>query len=54
MPGARQRIVLFSQSGDLELSDQERKQAREVEISHEFLRELNRPSADYFQITAGK
>jgi uncharacterized iron-regulated protein len=51
IPGISQRILLLSESGDLQLTEQERKQAREVEISHQFLRELGRPPADYFQIT---
>ena len=52
LPGVPQRIVLFSESGDLRLSEQERQQARSIEISHEFLRELGRPSGDYLQVTA--
>jgi uncharacterized iron-regulated protein len=52
MPGLSQQIVLFSESGDLRLSEQERKQAREIEVSHEFLRELGRPLGDYFQVTS--
>ncbi len=54
LPEIQQRIILFSESGDLQLSEQERKQAREVEVSHEFLRQLGRPPADYFQITEAK
>jgi len=50
MPGVTQRIVLFSESGDLRLSEAERKQAREVEVPHEFLRELGRPPGDFFHI----
>jgi uncharacterized iron-regulated protein len=46
-----QRILLFSQSGDLQLTSQERQQARDIEISHAFLREMGRAPADYFQIT---
>jgi uncharacterized iron-regulated protein len=51
VPGIRQRIVLFSESGDLHLSAKERKESREVDISHQFLRDLSRPPADFFQIT---
>ena len=51
IPGIRQRIVLFSESGDLHLTEEERKQARSIEVSHEFLRELERPAGDYFQVT---
>jgi hypothetical protein len=52
MPGYSQRILLFSESGDLRLSEQERKQARDIEVPHEFLRELGRPPGDYLHITA--
>jgi len=52
MPGISQRIVLFSESGDLRLSEEEKKQARTIEVSHDFLRELGRPAGDYFQVTA--
>ena len=54
IPGVTQRIIVFSESGDLELSEAERKQAREVEISHAFLREIGRPAADYFHVVAPK
>lgn len=50
MPGAQQRIVLFSESGDLQLTETERKQAREVEVSHEFLRSLGRIVADFLHV----
>jgi uncharacterized iron-regulated protein len=52
LPGISQRIVLFSESGDLRLSDVERRQSRDVEISHEFLKELSRPPGDYVHVTA--
>ena len=50
MPEVKQRIVLFSQSGDLQLTESERKQAREIEVPQEFLRGLGRPPADFFHI----
>jgi hypothetical protein len=34
----------------LQLTETEHKQAREVEISHQFLREIGRPAGDYFHI----
>lgn len=52
MPGISQRIVLFSQSGDLQLSEAERKQAREVTVPHNFLREIGRLPADFTHILA--
>lgn len=51
MPDISQRIVLFSNSGDLELREEERKQAREIEVSHAFLQGLGRPAGDYLQVT---
>ena len=50
IPGISQRIVVFSNSGDLRLSEEERSQARDIEVTHEFLQGLGRPLADYFQI----
>lgn len=52
LPGVAQRTIVFSESGDLELSDAERKQAREIEISHAFLKEIGRPVADYLHVVA--
>lgn len=54
MPGVRDRIVIFSESGDVELSERERKMAREITISHEQLRELDRPIADYLHAVEPK
>jgi uncharacterized iron-regulated protein len=50
IPGISQRIIMFSESGDLEMTEAERKQMREIEVSHEFLSDLGRPSADYLQV----
>jgi uncharacterized iron-regulated protein len=50
IPSVIQRILLFSQSGDLRLSEEERKQARQIEIPRQFLRELGRPPGDYFHV----
>ncbi len=47
LPEATQRIVLLSESGDVELSPEERAMAREIEITHEQLRQIDRPIADY-------
>ncbi len=46
-PGVRDRIVLFTVSGDLTLSLEEMAMAEAVTISHEDLRALGRPVADY-------
>ncbi len=50
LPGTRDRIILFSESGELQLSPEERAQAREIEITHEQLREIKQPVADYLCI----
>jgi uncharacterized iron-regulated protein len=50
VPNVTQCIVLFSESGDLHLTEAERKQAREIEVPHQFLRELARPPGDFFHI----
>ena len=47
MPGVVDRIVLFSESGDLEISAQEKAVSREISITHEQLRTIQRPIADY-------
>lgn len=54
MPGVKDRIVLLSQSGDLELSPEEEAMAREIVISHEQLREIDQPVADYLQVRSLK
>lgn len=50
LPGIAQRIVLFSESGDLHLTEEERKQARETNVPHQFLRDLGRLPADYVHV----
>lgn len=54
MPGVRDRIVLMSESGDVELSEGARKMARDIEITHQQLRALDRPIADYLHVTSPK
>ena len=51
MPKIKERIILLSQSGDLELSPEEEAMAREITITHEQLRQINRPIADYLHVT---
>ena len=50
MPGIRDRIVLLSESGDVRLSPAEKAAARPVEITHQQLREIDRPIADYLYV----
>jgi uncharacterized iron-regulated protein len=54
IPAIKERIVLFSESGDVELSPQERAVARPISVSHEQLRELGRPIADYLHAVSLK
>jgi uncharacterized iron-regulated protein len=50
MPGLRDRIVLSSVSGELRLSPAERAQARDIEITHEQLRQIKLPLGDYLSV----
>jgi uncharacterized iron-regulated protein len=50
LPDIKDRIVLFSESGEVQLSPQEKAQAREIEITHEQLRDLCQPIADYLWV----
>ena len=47
LPGIRDRIVLLSESGEVQLSPEEMAQAREIEITHEQWGEIKQPVADY-------
>jgi len=44
------RIVVLADCGDIRLSPQEKAVARPVEITHEQLRQIGRPVADYLEI----
>jgi uncharacterized iron-regulated protein len=50
LPEATDRIVLFSESGDLVLSAKEKAMAREVRTTHDDLRFLPAPVADYLNV----
>jgi uncharacterized iron-regulated protein len=47
MPSVNDRIVLFSESGELKVSPAEQAMAANATITHEQLRGLNQPLADY-------
>jgi uncharacterized iron-regulated protein len=49
-PGVIERLVLVSESGQLQLSAAEKAASRETHISHSDLRALNRPPADYLRL----
>ncbi|MGE9289704.1 MAG: ChaN family lipoprotein, partial [Puniceicoccales bacterium] len=51
LPAKKDRIVLMTESGELVLSEAQKAQAREISISHEDLRFLQQPKADYLQVT---
>lgn len=51
---ATDRIVVLSQSGDVEISETERAATRDVQITHEQLRKVERPIGDYLYVTAGR
>ena len=54
MPDVTDRIVVPSQSGDVQLSDAEMAATRDVKITLEQLREMGRPIGDYLHVTAEK
>ncbi len=55
LPDARDRIVLLSESGDVELSPEMAKYARDIEISHQQMRDVVRqPLGDYLSIIQPK
>ncbi len=54
LPEARDRIVLMSESGDLELTDEEKAMSRDIEIKHRDLEFIERPVADYLHATEPK
>ncbi len=49
-PDIKERIILFSESGDLVLTPMEKAMSREIEITHDDLRFIKNPIADYLQI----
>lgn len=52
MPDVTDRIVIFSASGDVEITPQMRKTMRDITITHEQMRILDRPIADYLHVTS--
>lgn len=44
------RIILPSESGELKLSEAEQRQALDIDISHEDVKFINRPIADYLSV----
>ena len=54
IPGIKDRILVLSESGDVELSPMMKAMARDITITHEQLRELDRPIADYLHAVSLK
>ena len=54
MPQIKDRIVLLSESGDLVLSPSELSAARAITVTHEQLRQIDRPIGDYLWVTSLK
>ena len=54
MPGVKDRILILTESGDLELSPKMRAMMRDITITHEQLRHLDKPYADYLHATSAK
>lgn len=52
LPEAKDRIVVLSESGDVELSPEMLAHVREIQVSHEQLRAIGRPIADYLHVIA--
>jgi uncharacterized iron-regulated protein len=50
VPGVNDRILGMTESGELRLPPEEQKMKREISISHQDLRSLNRPLADYLHV----
>ncbi len=54
IPGITDRIVLMSESGDVVLTEHEKSVSRKIEVTHEQVRVIGRPVADYLHVTAPK
>jgi len=51
IPNVKDRVILLSESGDVVLTPAERAMSREIHITHDQLRAINRPVADYLHAT---
>ena len=54
LPDVKDRIVVLSGSGDVKLTPAEKAIAREINITHQQLRAINRPIADYLHVKSLK
>jgi hypothetical protein len=49
-PGVVERLMIMTESGQLQLTSEQAAQARDVTISHAELRLIGRPPADYIRV----
>jgi uncharacterized iron-regulated protein len=54
MPGIKDRIVLMSASGDAKMTAGMKKVSRPITVTHEQLRKVGRPIADYLHVISRK
>lgn len=54
LPDVKDRIIVLSESGDVKLTPGEKAMAREINITHQQLRAINRPIADYLHVKSLK
>ena len=54
LPEVKDRIVLLSASGDVTLTERQKAVSRPVKITHDQLRQIGRPPADYLYVTSLK
>ena len=54
LPEVKDRIVLLSDSGDVTLTERQKAASRPVQITHDQLRQIGRPPADYLYVTSLK
>jgi uncharacterized iron-regulated protein len=52
MPEIKDRIVLLSASRDVKLTERQKAMSRPIQITHDQLRQISRPVADYLHITS--
>ena len=50
VPGITERIVLFTESGQLKLTESDKAASREIQITHGQLRESGQPPGDYIHV----
>jgi uncharacterized iron-regulated protein len=54
VPQVRDRIIILSESGDVVLTEAEKAASKEIEVTHEQLKAMDRPIADYLHLASPK